>query len=149
MASLRLRVEPTVHQIDTILARVEAALAARGAHTARTRTGAVRFRLGAPWRTRRAGLLALLTGGEVKVSAGWGEPRRIRWELRFTGLYLLGLLLTVGLVAAGWGGPRLAIVRGVLLLWAAVVGLRIATAHSMRRLLARCGREIVDETEAP
>lgn len=147
MPSLRLRVEPTVHQIDTILARVDAALAARGARTSRTSTGAVRFRLPVPWRTRRAGLLVVLTGGEVKVSAGWGEPRRIRWELRFTALYLLGALLTAGIVLAGWDGPRLALARAVLLLWAAIVILRIATAHAVRRLLARCGREIVEEEE--
>jgi hypothetical protein len=143
MASLRLRTEPTVHQVDVILGRIEAALHDVGARVQRGGRGQVRFRMPPPWRTR-GGLLRLVSAGEVKVSAGWGEPRRLRYTLSFAALYALGAALTLGVVAAQWAGPRLALLRTVLVLWGLVLLVRVVVERRVRRMLASSAREIVE-----
>ena len=143
MASLRLRSEPTVHQVNVILGRVEAALHGVGARVERGGRGEVRFRMPPPWRTR-GGLLRLVSAGEVKVSAGWGEQRRLRYRLRFTTLYVAAAVATLGVVLAQWTDPALARVRTVLLLWAGVLLLRLLTDRRMRQVLATSAREIVE-----
>ena len=70
MASLRLRTEPTVHQVEVILARVERELAECGARVKRGARGELRFRMPPPWRARGAKLLRLVSAGEINVSAG-------------------------------------------------------------------------------
>ena len=146
MASLRLRTEPTVHQVDVILGRIEAALHGVGARVQRGGRGQVRFRMPPPWRTR-GGLLRLVSAGEVKVSAGWGEPRRLRYTLSFAALYALAAVATVGIVAVQWTEPRLALLRTVLLLWGVVLLLRIVVERRVRRMLASSAREIVERRE--
>src|SRR5687768_1524799 len=87
VASLRLRTEPTVHQVDVILACVEGALDRRSARVRRGTRGEVRFRMPPPWQAAGAGMLRLVTSGEVNVIAGWGEPRRLHYDLSFLTLY--------------------------------------------------------------
>ena len=148
MASLRLRTEPTVHQVEVILARVERELAECGARVKRGARGELRFRMPPPWRARGAKLLRLVSAGEINVSAGGGEPRRLRYWLRFPFLYTLGALVTAAVVGAGWyGGQRLRLLAIVIALWAAVLLLRVVVARAVRRLLARCAREIVERSE--
>ena len=147
MASLRLRTEPTVHQVDVILARVERELTEGGARVQRGARGELRFRMPPPWRARGAALLRLVSAGEVSVSAGGGEPRRLRYWLRFPLLYTLGALVTAGVVGAGWYGPRLRLLATVLVLWAVVLLLRMAASRAVRRVLAGCAREIVEPGE--
>jgi hypothetical protein len=144
MASLRLRTEPTVHQVDVILACVEGALGARAARVRRGSRGEVRFRMPPPWQAPGAGLLRLVSGGEVNVIAGWGEPRRLRYELNFVPLYLVATLATAAFTVTGWDGPRLALLRSVLLLWGVVLLLRLVVARQVRGLLAVCAHEIVE-----
>ncbi|HEU4631797.1 MAG TPA: hypothetical protein VFS08_18755 [Gemmatimonadaceae bacterium] len=145
MASLRLRTEPTVHQVEVILACVERELAQCGARVHRGTHDELRFRMPPPWRASGAALLRLVSAGEVRVSAGWGEPRRLRYWLRFPLLYTLGALVTAAMVGAGWyGGQRLRLLAMVLVLWAGVLLLRVVAARAVRRLLARCAREIVE-----
>lgn len=143
MASLRLRSEPTVHQMDVILGRVEAVLHEVGAHVQRGGRGEVRFRMPPPWRTR-GGVLRLVSAGEVKVTAGWGEPRRLRYRLNFVALYAVAALVTVGVVLAQWDGARLALIQSVAVLWGVVLLLRLVTVRRMRQVLARSAREIVE-----
>ena len=142
MASLRLRTEPTVHQIEVILDRVEAALHGVGARVRRGGRGEVRFRMPPPWRTR-GGLLRLVSAGEVKVSAGRGEPRRLRYTLSFAALYALAAVATLGVGVAQWA-DRLAMLRTVLLLLGAVLLLRMLVHRRMRRMLASSAHEIVE-----
>jgi hypothetical protein len=144
MASLRLRTEPTVHQVDVILACVEGALGARSARVRRGARGEVRFRMPPPWQAAGAGLLRLASGGEINVIAGWGEPRRLRYELSFLPLYALGALAAAGLVATGWDGPRLTLLGSVLVLAGVVLLLRLVVARQMRSLLAACAHEIIE-----
>ena len=144
MASLRLRMEPTVHQVDVILDRIERELAGRGALVRRGGRDELRFRMPLPWRAAGAGVLLLITHGLVKVSAGWGEPRRLRYELRFTALWVLGALATAGVVAAGWQGSRLDLLRDGLALWGLLLLLRLAAARRVRGILAECAHEIVE-----
>ena len=143
MASLRLRTEPTVHQVEVILGRVEGALHGVGARVQRGGRGEVRFRMPPPWRTR-GGLLRLVSAGEVKVSAGWGEPRRLRYRLSFTALYAVAAIATLGVLVAGWAGPRLPLLRTLLVLWAVVLVLRALVERRVRRMLASSAREIVE-----
>lgn len=142
MASLRLRTEPTVHQVDVILGRVEAALHGVGARVERGGRGEVRFRMPPPWRTR-GGLLRFVSAGEVKVSAGWGEPRRMRYTLSFVALYAAAAVVTLGIVAVQWGA-RLATLQTVLVLWGAVLVLRALVERRVRGVLASSAREIVE-----
>jgi hypothetical protein len=144
VASLRLRTEPTVHQVDVILTCVEGALGARAARVRRGARGEVRFRMPPPWQAAGAGLLRLVSGGKIDVIAGWGEPRRLRYELNFAVLYALGALATAALLATGWDGPRLGLLRSVLLLWGGVLLLRIVVARSVRGLLAGCAHDIIE-----
>jgi hypothetical protein len=144
VASLRLRTEPTVHQVDVILERIEAELAGRGARVRRGARGELRFRMPPPWRAARAGALLLITRGQVKVSAGWGEPRRLRYQLDFATLWGLGALATLVVVALGWEGSRLDLLRDGLALWGLLLLLRVAAARRVRRMLAECAHEIVE-----
>ena len=144
MASVRLRTEPTVHQVDVILACVEGSLDRRSARVRRGTRGEVRFRMPPPWQAEGAGMLRLVTSGEVNVIAGWGEPRRLHYDLSFVTLYALGVLLSTILVVTGWDGPRLELLRNVLVLWAGVLLLRLIVARSVRHLLAACARDIVE-----
>ena len=143
MASLRLRSEPTVHQVDVILGRIEAALRGAGAQVERGGRGEVRFRMPPPWRSR-GGLLRLVSAGVVKVSAGWGEPRRLRYKLSFVALYAVAVVATLAALAAQWTEPALARVRTVLVLWGVVLLLRLLTDRRMRQVLATSAREIVE-----
>jgi hypothetical protein len=127
---------------------VERELAACGAHVKRGARGELRFRMPPPWRAQGAALLRLVSAGEVSVSAGGGEPRRLRYWLRFPFLYTVGALVTAAMVGAGWyGGSRLRLLTMVLVLWAALLLLRVVVARAVRRLLARCAREIVEREE--
>jgi len=144
VASLRLRTEPTVHQVDVILACVEGSLDRRSARVRRGTRGEVRFRLPPPWQASGAGMLRLVTSGEVNVIAGWGEPRRLHYDLSFVGLYALGVLVSTVLVLTGWDGRGPQLLVDVLVLWAGILVLRFLAARSVRRLLAECARDIVE-----
>jgi len=147
MASLRLRTEPTVHQVDVILTCVEGALGARSARVRRGARGEVRFRMPPPWQAAGAGLLRLASGGKIDVIAGWGEPRRLRYELSFATLYALGTVVTAALLATGWDGPRLDLLSSVLVLWGVVLLLRLLVARSVRQLLATCASDIIERRD--
>ena len=112
--------------------------------TERERREVVRFRAPLPWRARRLDPILLATRGRVRVSAGHGGPRRLRYELSFLALQGIGALATVALVVAGWGWPRMVLLGALLWLWIVVFALVALAGRRMRRLLARCAREIVE-----
>ncbi|HEX5581271.1 MAG TPA: hypothetical protein VFX39_06795 [Gemmatimonadaceae bacterium] len=149
MPSIRLRTEPTVQQGQLILARVERALGELGVSTERERSDIVRFRLPLPWRATRADPLLLATSGRVRVSAGSGGPRRLRYEVSFLWLRAVGGLLTALLVVLGWGWPRMVLLGALLWLWVAVFALVATARRRMRRLLRRSAREIVERRRTP
>lgn len=148
MPSLRLRKEPTVHQVEVILHRIEQALGARGAHVHRGTRGEVRFRI-VPWRSPRASLLLFVTSGHARVSAGYGEPRRLRYGLDFTTLHATGFALSVVLLVSGWEWPRLILINSLFLLWAVLLTLRYAAIRRFRHLLGSSAREIVERRRTP
>ena len=100
MKSIPLRTEPTVRQADAILSRLEGVLAARGV-TPKRRGLELRFKVPAPWRALRLGTLMVATSGVVKVSAGAGEPWKVRYSLDYTMLRALAVVLTIAAVVVG------------------------------------------------
>lgn len=145
MPSIRLRTEPTVHQSDVILNRVQRALVALGINAVREQRETVRIRLPWLWQARKLDPLYLAWSGKVFVSAGWGEPRRLRYELNFLPLHAVGIVATVALVFYGWGWPRMVLLGALLWLWVAILLLIFIASRRMRALLTRCAREIVQE----
>lgn len=148
MASLRLRREPTVHQVEVILRRIEDALGSRGAGVSRGPRGDIRFRI-VPWRSPKLSMLLLVTSGHARVSAGQGEPRRLRYGLDFTALHAVGAALSMLIVIGGWSWPRLMLINTLFVLWAVLLGLRIAAVRRFRALLGDAAREIVERRETP
>ncbi|HEY0969640.1 MAG TPA: hypothetical protein VGE02_01550 [Gemmatimonadales bacterium] len=149
MPSIRLRTEPTVQQGQLILARVERALDELGARTERERSDVVGFRLPPPWRATHADPLLLATSGRVRVSAGGGGPRRLRYELGFLWLRAAGGVITALLVVLGWEWPRMVLLGALLWLWIAVFAFVATARRRMRRLLRSCAREIVERRKEP
>ncbi len=149
MPSIRLRTEPTVQQGQLILARVERALDELGVETERERSDVVSFRLPPPWRAARVDSLRLATAGKVRVSAGGGGPRRLRYELSFLWLRVAGGSITAFLVVLGWEWPRMVLLGALLWLWIAVFALVATARRQMRRLLRSCAREIVERRKEP
>lgn len=116
MKSVTLRNEPTVREADAILARLEDVLAGCGVEPKR-RGLELRFRVPAPWRATRLGLLLAATSGVVKVSAGAGEPWRVRFGLDFTVLRAVAVVLSIAVTAIGLGWPRLTLVNALVAIW--------------------------------
>ena len=149
MASLRLRTEPTLRQTEVILSRIERELGTHGARFTRGRRGELHFRMPPPWAAPRRSFLLLIGSGHVRVSAGGGDQRRLRFELRFMVLYALGALATAALLVYGWGWPRVALINSVIALWGVVLLFVSATTRRFRLLLRRCAREIVERRATP
>lgn len=134
--TLVLRYEPTVHQIGKIISRIQAKLVAHGAIVEPEGRGELRFRMPAPWRAWKSGLLLAITKGDVRVSAGAGGPWRVRYELRYTRLTALAIGLTVILVALGIGWRRIDLLNAMLLLWGVGYGaLYLASGWGFHRIL--------------
>ncbi|HEX5830149.1 MAG TPA: hypothetical protein VFY16_04150 [Gemmatimonadaceae bacterium] len=134
-------------QAVPILDRVASALERRHAIVERASNGEVRFRVPPVW---RAGLLQLhpITRGRVWLGAGWGEPWRIRYELRYTRIKIAGLLVSAALVYVSWTGPRTLLVNELLWLWGLIYFYIFVTRQRFRRLLMLQGHAVV-ERESP
>jgi hypothetical protein len=142
--SIGLRKEPTMRQTTAILGRIEGELTELGARVERG-SSALRFRMPAPWRAPHLGFLLAITSGIARVSAGSGEHRQVRYELRFSGLRIVALLVTLGVTLAGWGWSRGTLLVALLVLWAVVYGLpRLIAGRLFHRLIATSAREIVE-----
>ena len=151
MRSVGLRTEPTVRQADAILTRLEEALVARGASVARQGLG-LRFRMPPPWRSRAfSGLIAAVTSGRVKVSAGAGERWRVRYDLDFTVLRVLAGLLTVAALVVGFfSWPRLTLVNALIGIWVLLyIGPRYFASRRFDRLVRVSAREVLERRTTP
>lgn len=150
MRALRLRHEPSVRQINAILARVERDLAARGLDVSRHGVGGIHFKVPPPWRVRRAGLLGAATSGRVRVTAGRGERRHVRYELKFTTLQAVLTLASFVLVIVGWQRARVALLGTVALIWLLMYLPAYAIANAqLRKIVATGAREVIDRRRAP
>jgi len=117
MRSIPLRTEPTVREADAILSQVEAALTTRGV-TPKRRGLELRFRVPMPWRAPGLGVLVAVTSGVVKVSAGAGEPWKVRYSLDYTVLRALAVVLSIAAVIVGLSAwPRLMLINIVVAIW--------------------------------
>lgn len=145
-----LRANPTVRQIQAILARVERALTERGAIVHRETPGEVSFHMPPPWHLARVGWLAVITRGTATLSAWGGGPWRLSYRLHFGALQALTGLVTIVIVVLGWRWPRLALLSTVLVLWAAGYGaLHLVASHYFRKLLRNAIPELVERRTRP
>jgi hypothetical protein len=148
--SVALRAEPTVRQSEAILTRVERALAARGVTAERRGAGRLHFKMPPVWRAPRAGILHAVTSGDALVSAGRGDPRRVRYDLSFSGLRASVIVLTVVLLVFGWEWPRFNLFNSVVGLWVIVFGVPYALAtRRFRRMVYDAARDVIERRSAP
>lgn len=150
MKTVELRVEPTVRQADAILAGLEDTLRARGIRP--TRRGLeLRFRVPMPpWRVARVGLLAAVTSGTVKVMAGAGDPWRVRYQLDYTILRGLCVLLSIAAVVMGLGWPRLTLVNTLAAIWLlAYLAPRWLAARRFDALVRDSATEVLERRRTP
>lgn len=144
MGSVRLRVEPTVRQARPILDRVAEALERRRVEVVRGDNDEVRFRVPHFWASRRLNALSPLSGGRVWLGAGWGEPWRVRYELHYKSIQMIGLVASAAIVVAEWGQPRLALLNALVVFWAALYLLIYLATLRFRRLVTRSARQVVE-----
>lgn len=140
-----LRTEPTVQQAEKVIARVERELGTRGIVTHREGSGRLRFRVPAPWKAPKAGLLLAIDKGMVRVSAGSGEQRQVRYEISFARLAGVAVGLSVILLSIGLGWPRLTLIASLAGVWALLFGVPyIVTATRFHRLMAYAARDVIE-----
>ena len=148
--ALTLPREPTVHQASSILARIEEELTARGARVERDAAGVLRFRLPLPWQSPRQGLLLAISWGKATVSAGAGGPWRVRYELHFSRLRWATIALSVPVLVAGWGWPRLDLLNTLLVLWVLFFfSPYLAAGWRFHHLLRHCVAGVLERRRVP
>jgi hypothetical protein len=150
MKSVPLRTEPTVRQADAILSRIESALAERGV-TPRRRGLELRFRVPLPWRAPRLGVLMAATGGVVKVSAGAGEPWKVRYSLDYTVLRALALVFSIAAVVVGLSAwPRLMLINVVVSIWVlCYFGPRWIASRRFDDMIRASAAEVLERRRTP
>ncbi len=148
--SFLLRPDTTVHQTQVVIARLERALSSLGAGVRRTTPGELMFEMPKPWRLAPIGWLALISQGSATLSAWGGGPWRVSYRLRFGALRVVTALVTLMLVAIGWGWPRLSLLMVVATLWAAGYGsLYYLASRRFRRVLAAITAETAERRTRP
>lgn len=148
--SFLLRPDTTVHQTQVVISRLESALSRLGAVVRRPTPGELVFEMPRPWRLAPIGWLAVISRGTATLSAWGGGPWRVSYRLRFSALRLLTALLTLAIVAVGWGWPRLSLLMVVATLWIAGYGsLYYLASKRFRRLLADITGEIAERRARP
>jgi hypothetical protein len=143
LGSLPLSPQPTARETREIAFRLGHELAARGANVRHDVIGGFRFRMGAPWRSARAGALRAIWSGEVTIGAVSGDPWRIRYDLRFSIPTVLTFALCVAILRYGihWHWPRTRLIDLLLVTWIAVYGVPCLLAMRMfRRLVGQAAR---------
>ena len=150
MKSIPLRTEPTVRQADAILARIEGVLAERGVAPQR-RGLELRFRVPFPWPSPRLGLFMAVSKGIVKVSAGAGEPWKVRYSLDYTLLRALALVFSIAAVVMGLSAwPRLTLLNAVIGIWVLVYFVpRWAAARRFDGLVRASAIEVLERRRTP
>lgn len=150
MKAIPLRTEPTVRQADAILLRLEGVLAARGV-APRRRGLELRFRTPFPWQAPGLGFLLAVTSGVVKVSAGAGEPWKVRYALDFTWLRVLAVVLSIVAVILGfYGWPRLTLLDVVIGIWVlGFLGPRWFAVRHFDSLVRESATEVLERRRTP
>jgi hypothetical protein len=143
--SIVLRTEPSVQQAEKVIARIERELGTRGVVTHREGSGRLRFRVPAPWKAPKAGLLLAIGKGAVRVSAGSGEQRQVRYEISFARLAGIAVGLSVILLSLGLGWPRLTLIASLAGVWALLFGVPyLVSAARFHRLMAYAARDVIE-----
>ena len=142
--------QPTARETRDIVFRLGHELAVRGARVHHDVIGGFRFRMPLLGETRHGGALHAIFSGRVTIGAGLGEPWRLRYELRFTLLTIVSVLLSAGLVAVGIRWPRARLLDLLGLLWIVAYGVPCARAiRTFRRLVKLAVRETVQGAIMP
>ena len=148
--SFLLRPDTTVHQTQVVIARLEAALSRLGAVVRRTTPGELSFEMPRPWRLAPIGWLALISRGSATLSAWGGGPWRVSYRLQFGALRLVTALLTLVIIAVGWGWPRLSLLMVGATLWLVGYGsLYYLASRRFRRILADIAAETAERRTRP
>jgi hypothetical protein len=134
LRSLPLDPQPTARQTREILFHVGHEMVAMGAEVDHTLIGGFRFRMPPVWRLRHFTYLLAVTSGRITIGADSGEPWRVRYELRYTGLFVLILLVSGVIVAAGlqWRHGRL--LDALIALWGVAYALPFFVVDRQFRL---------------
>ena len=150
MKAIPLRTEPTVRQADAILSRLEGVLAARGV-APRRRGLELRFRTPLPWQAPGLGTLIAVTSGVVKVSAGAGEPWKVRYSLDYTLLRAFAVVLSIAAVVYGLSAwPRLTLLNVVIGIWVlGYLGPKWMATRRFDGLVRESATEVLERRRTP
>jgi hypothetical protein len=82
------------------------------------------------------GPLHAIMWGRVTIGAGLGEPWRVRYELQFTLLSIITLILSIALVRVGFHWPRVRLFELLGVVWILAYGIPCARAmRTFRKLV--------------
>jgi hypothetical protein len=151
--SLPLDPQPTARQTREILFHVGHELAALGARVDHSLIGGFRFRMPPAWELAKGSpkFFMAISSGRVTIGANAGEPWRVRYELKFTGLLLLVTSLSLALILLGipaWA--RLRLLDSQLALWSIAYALPylLADAYFRRWLKNACAAAPVTRAQS-
>ncbi len=129
--------QPTARETRDILFRLGHELTTLGARVQHDIVGGFRFRMPLSLRTS-LGFLHAVTAGRVTIGAASGEPWRVRYELRFSLLWIVTIALTGILVIVGIHWPRTTLLNSIAALWLVAYGIPFVRANrEFRRLVDR------------
>jgi hypothetical protein len=129
--------QPTARETREIIFRLGHELTARGARVRHDVIGGFRFSMPLFRHRRRLSALRAMTSGRVTIGADSGEPWRVRYDLRFSLLTSLCMVLSAALVVIGYRWPRIDLFNAVLLVWIVAYGVPCFRAMRMFRELVR------------
>ncbi|GEM_PF-3481527 len=128
--------QPTARQTRDILFRLGHELAARGARVHHDVIGGFRFWMPLLSHGKPLGALHAITSGRVTIGAGAGEPWRVRYDLRFSVLGVVAVLISAGLIETGLHWPRARLLDLLALGWILAYGVPcIRAMRTFRRLV--------------
>ena len=151
--SLPLEPQPTARQTREILFHVGHELAALGARVDHSLIGGFRFRMPPAWGLAKGSpkFFMFISSGRVTIGANAGDPWRVRYELKFTGLLLLVTALSLMLILLGvpaWARVRLLDSQIALWIIAYALPYLLADSYFRRWLKLACTAAPVTRTQA-
>ena len=151
---IRLRSDPTPRESISILGRIDDDLSERGALVKPRGIATLLVRVPRIWRLTpaafRLGALLFISKATVTVVAGTGGPRRVRYELDFLALQIIGLLSGIATLAVGLSWRRMTLVAALLAVWLLLnIIPRYLADRAMHRLVYRSLEPIVERRQAP
>jgi hypothetical protein len=150
--SLPLEPQPTARATREILFHVGHELAALGARVDHSLIGGFRFRMPPAWGLAKGSpkFFMAISSGRVTIGANAGDPWQVRYELKFTGLLLLVIALSLALILLGvpsWARGRL--LDAQLALWGVAYALPYLLADSYFRRWLKNACAAAPVTKAP